>query len=219
MTSCSRRSFAAAGLAGAVSSVLLGVRARAQAAAHRAGEAEGAAPDIAEHEAAGQSDPPVFRSGRFQFTIIRPQIELPSIRLFGFDGRTADLRSFRGRPILLNFWASWCDACRMELPVLDSLLGETDIHVLAVSEDRGGRKAVRRFLEKVKIRHLPIYLDPNGYVAHTDPDNKRNAPFALYGMPITYLIASSGRVIGYMPGAADWRDPTAKPLIDYLRST
>lgn len=200
VTSCSRRSFTAGCVAGAVSSLLAGAGARAQAGI------------------VDQGEPPLFRSGRFQFTLIRPQIELPSIRLFGFDGGAVDLASFRGRPILLNFWASWCDACRMELPILDSLSGAPDMHVLAVAEDRGGRKAVARFLEKVKLTRLPVYLDPNGYVAHADPENKRNAPFALYGMPITYLATSSGRIIGYMPGAADWRDPAAKRLIDYLRS-
>ncbi len=192
---CSRRSFTLGGLIGTVSCLVAGTATIAQ-----------------------PSKAPFFQSGRFQFTTIRPQRELPSARLFGLDGKTTDLVSLRGRPILLNFWASWCAACKIELPILDRLVGEKDIHVVAISEDRGDREAVTRFTDSLKLRRLPIYLDPNGYVAHSDPDNTRNAPFALYGMPITYLIASSGLVVGYMPGAADWEDTSAKALIEYLRS-
>jgi thiol-disulfide isomerase/thioredoxin len=56
---------------------------------------------------------PIFESGSHQFTISRPQRQLPSTRLFRLEGGTIDLPSLRGRPILLNFWASWCAACRV----------------------------------------------------------------------------------------------------------
>jgi hypothetical protein len=63
-----------------------------------------ASPAIASPQAV---DIPAFESGRYQFTIIRPQRELPSIRLFRLEGGTIDLSSLRGKPIVLNFWASW----------------------------------------------------------------------------------------------------------------
>ncbi len=163
---------------------------------------------------------PSFESGRYQFTILRPQIEIPPIRLFGLDGKTIDLSSLGGKPILLNFWATWCAACRTELPILDRLLGEnrrSGLQVIAISEDRSDRETVARFVRTNKIGNLPIYRDPNGYVAFSDRDNERKAPFGLYGMPITYLITASGRVIGYMPGAADWTSGSASELIEYLR--
>jgi len=137
-------------------------------------------------------------------------------------GGTIDLSSLRGRPILLNFWASWCAACRVELPILERqyrTAWRDSLHVLTVSEDRGNRATVERFVKALGLRTLPIYLDPNGYVAHSGSDSSRNAPFALYGMPITYLIASSGMIIGYMPGAADWSSEAANGLIEYLRKT
>ena len=172
--------------------------------------------------AAQTLDIPSFESGRYQFTVVRPQRELPSIRLFRLEGGTIDLSSLRGKPILLNFWASWCAACRTELPILErqyksAWLG--NLHVAAVSEDRGSRETVESFIRTLGLRTLPIYLDPNGYVAHSDSANERNAPFTLYGMPITYLIASSGTIVGYMPGAADWSSEAANSLIEYLRNT
>jgi thiol-disulfide isomerase/thioredoxin len=178
-----------------------------------------ASPAIASPQAV---DIPTFESGRYQFTIIRPQQELPSIRLFRLEGGTIDLSSLRGKPILLNFWASWCAACRTELPILERQyrnVWRRDLHVVAVSEERSSRETIERFVKTLDLRTLPIYLDPNGYVAYSDGANERNAPFALYGMPITYAIASSGWVVGYMPGAADWSSAPANDLIEYLHNT
>ncbi len=182
----------------------------------------GAAASLAAGAAAAAEDIslPSFESGRYQFTILRPQIEIPPIRLFGLDGRTIDLSSLRGKPILLNFWATWCAACRIELPILDRLFAEnrrSGLHVIAVSEDRSDRETVARFVRTNKIGNLPIYRDPNGYVAFSDRDNEKKSPFALYGMPITYAITASGHVVGYMPGAADWTSRSAAELIEYLR--
>jgi thiol-disulfide isomerase/thioredoxin len=170
--------------------------------------------------ATAEVEPPPFTSGRFQLTMIRPQFEIPSIRLFGLNGPTIDLSTLRGRPVLLNFWATWCAACRTELPILDRLFEKnrrTGLQIVAVSEDRGDRETVTRFVLDSRIASLPIYRDPNAYVAFSDRDNEKKAPFALYGMPITYLIAASGRVVGYMPGAADWMSDEASQVIEYLR--
>jgi hypothetical protein len=93
------------------------------------------------------------------------------------------------------------------------------VHVVAVSEDRGPREAVARFVKSLELKALPIFLDPNGYVAHSDANNVKKAPFALYGMPITYAVSSSGELVGYIPGDADWSSPAADDLIAYLGRT
>jgi len=162
---------------------------------------------------------PTFGSGRSQFTILRPQIEIPKVRLFGLNGKTTDLSSLRGKPILLHFWATWCAACRTELPILDRVFAEnrgSGLQVIAVSEDRSDRETVSNFIRANRIESFPIYRDPNGYVAFSDRDNEKKAPFALYGMPITYTITASGRVVGYIPGAVDWASMAEIELIEYL---
>src|SRR6266849_429253 len=96
---------------------------------------------------------PTFESGRYQFPLIRPQRELPSIRLFRLEGGTIDLSSLRGKPILLNFWASWCAACRTELPILERQYRsawQNNLHVVAVSEDRSSRGTVERFIKTLE---------------------------------------------------------------------
>lgn len=56
-------------------------------------------------------------------------------------------------------------------------------------------------------------------MAHSDADNAKKAPFALYGMPITYVISSSDAIVGYMRGDADWSSAAADDLIAYLSRT
>lgn len=166
-----------------------------------------------------ENDIPSFRSGGFQFTILQPRQQIPQVMLFRLDGTVTQLAALRGRPILLNFWATWCPSCRTELPILDRLQAErrtSGLQILAVSKDQGERAAVERYIKALQIKNLAMYRDPNGYVAYTDADNRKQAPFALYGMPITYAIAASGWIVGYMPGAADWTSAEASALIAFL---
>lgn len=167
-----------------------------------------------------QSDdrPPVFETTRHQFTIIRPQRALPAVSLIDISGRPATLRPAPGKVLLINIWATWCEACRADLPLLERfhLSAGGRVEVAAVSVDKTDRQRVRAYLQKLSIRKLSVYLDPDGRLASNATENP--APLPIYGMPLTYLVTPSGRVAGYMPGVADWLAEDAQRLLAYYAS-
>lgn len=139
----------------------------------------------------------------------------PDFTLRTLDGRNLRLQEQRGRVVLVNFWATWCAACRTELPMLDRLAasGRSDLVVVAVSTDRN-RAPVAPYVKQLKLRHLAIGFDPGGLVSRVDAAEV-DTPFALYGMPISFLIGVTGQVEGYMTGEADWLSAEAGGLFDY----
>lgn len=161
--------------------------------------------------------PPPFGNSRHQFTILQPARMVPPVPLTGLDGTVATFGSFRGKVVLVNFWATWCPACRTELPLLDQLQASvgTDVRVIAISMDRGGRATVAPFVKNLGLRHLGIYLDPEGRIVRAAGDDNPAIPFGRYGMPISYVIDPDGRMAGYVAGEADWSSDAARRLLDY----
>ena len=168
---------------------------------------------------AERGHPPPFSSGPRQFTVVRPPRVVSPLSLTALDGRAQSV-DLRGSLTLINFWAVWCPACIRELPILERLHlagDERKVRVLAISVGRDDRAKVQRYLQKLGIRRLPVYLDPDGAVAFSDRQNPRKAPFALYGMPISYLLDREARVVGYLPGEANWLSPEAARLLNHYR--
>jgi thiol-disulfide isomerase/thioredoxin len=154
-----------------------------------------------------------------RYRIVRPARNVGDFQLLGLDGATSRFSRFRGKVVLMNFWATWCPACRIELPALDRLqqvMGRDGLQVVSVSVDRGDqRRSVAQYVRERGIRNLPIYLDPESRIAHSEGSADRRAPFALYGMPISYVISRTGDVQGYMLGEADWSSDAARNLLVY----
>lgn len=162
--------------------------------------------------------PPVFRNRIGQFTLLQPLRMLPSVRLAGADGTTADFGPFASTALLLNFWATWCAPCVAELPSLDQLAAQDfggRLSVAAISIDRQGDKLVAPFLVEHHISSLPVYLDPAQKLGSIDAKRKDGA-LPLYGLPITYFVDKQGIVLGYIAGQMDWQSPEARAFLDYL---
>ncbi len=164
-------------------------------------------------------DAALFGGARHQFTLLRPVRTVPPVSLVRVNGSAIDFASLRGKVVLVNFWATWCPACRSELPALERLqiaMGGAGFEVVAISVDRDGAAAVAPFLSRLNIRRLPVYLDAGGRTWSRDGD--ANAPFTLYGMPISYLVDPEARIQGYLAGEADWSSEEARTLIgSYMR--
>ena len=163
---------------------------------------------------------PACDGNDLQFVLLRPPSALPDLLLFRLGGGAQRLVALKGKPMLLNFWASWCALCRTELPMLDALQKRhhADLSILAISVEQDEPARLERFTRSLELSALPLFRDPSGYVAHASADNPHNAPFALYGMPITYCVGASGKVVGYVSGAANWTSPDGERLIEYLAS-
>ncbi len=124
------------------------------------------------------------------------------------DDRPVDLAGFRGRPILLNIWATWCGPCLREMPAIDRLAADPRIKakgvaVVCVSVDRDAA-TVRRFAGE-KARGMTILR------ATSVPP-----VFQTEGIPATFLIAPDGRVVASQVGAARWDDPSVVGFLEQM---
>ena len=135
----------------------------------------------------------------------------PALRLERFpDGAAVSLEAFAGKLVLLNFWATWCTPCTVEMPTLEALwreYGGRGLVVVGVSVDRGAPRAV---LEPY-IRHhgltFPILLDP---------DSRAAGAWRVTGIPATFVVRPGGEVTGMAAGAREWNSSEMRALIETL---
>jgi len=126
---------------------------------------------------------------------------VPELRFNDAEGRAHTLAEFRGKVVLLNIWATWCEPCREEMPALDRLetkLGGERFHVVPLSVDQQGPAIARKFYAEAGIKALPLYIDPTAKAAFT---------VDAAGLPASLLIDRQGREIGRHLGAVKWDDP------------
>lgn len=169
--------------------------------------------------AATPPSPPAFRSISSQFTLLEPLDLAPNTAIQKLDGTITDLSRFRGRVVVLNFWATWCLPCIYEMPTLDRLAASSDprqLAVLAVSIDQSGAGVVVPFIRAHHLEHLPVYLDPNQRLGSFSSDHVATGALPLWGLPITYILDKEGRVVGYLTGAAKWDSPAAEQFLGYF---
>lgn len=123
----------------------------------------------------------------------------PRVALSGVDGRRLDLASLRGRPVVVTFWATWCEPCRAELPLFADVYRQHRAEGLAlVAVDYGeapGR--VGEFWHDLHLEPAP-YLDPDGAVASSFGVGLQET-----GLPMTVLVGRDGRVVSVLAGQAD----------------
>lgn len=167
--------------------------------------------------ATGDERPPMLRTVRSQFVELRPLQEVAPLMLERVDGKMIALSAFRGKAVLMNFWATWCPPCRRELPLLDDLRRTTtqqSLEIVAVSIDQAGRQVVDAFLRRLRITYLRPFLDPVGRIAKK-AGSDTPTPFVLWGMPISYIVDRQGRLAGYITGEVDWISDQAQAFLKY----
>jgi thiol-disulfide isomerase/thioredoxin len=167
--------------------------------------------------AGSEHDPPMLRGLSGQYTRLVPLRVARATPFRTASHETIDLSQFRGKVVLLNFWATWCAPCVREMPSLDRLAaeGREGLAIVPIAIDGGPVGDVVAFYRRHGLRHLPIYVDPEQQTAFRHADNPNDAVFALYGLPISYLIDHEGGVMGYITGAVDWQSDAADALLRY----
>ncbi|MEM7480023.1 MAG: TlpA disulfide reductase family protein [Acidobacteriota bacterium] len=133
----------------------------------------------------------------------RPAIEVartlpgPDFELLGLDGELHRLSAFRGRILLINFWATWCLACREEMPALERLhraYAERGVAVVGIATDREGRSVVEPYLQEMAVSY-PILLDPEAVSASLFG--------GLTGYPSTFVLDADGLIYSSYLGAQE----------------
>ena len=145
-----------------------------------------------------------------KFEFFFPPQELPSIEFTDGQEKPVSLADFKGRYVLLNFWAVWCPPCVKEMPSLNMLQTKYDpekFKVIALSQDRYGKDVAPAFLNKRHLTALGVYLDPLKKVYNA---------LKLPGIPVTYLINPDGKAVGVLYGTAEWDSEEAVQLIDFF---
>jgi len=130
----------------------------------------------------------------------------PSFAFEDGQGQPTSMAAFRGKPTLVNLWATWCAPCVVEMPSLDALaLREGDaLNVVALSQDVGGRALVTQFFGQRHFRALE---------ANLDPQMQFMTALELDTLPTTILYDAEGREVWRMRGLADWESERVARLL------
>jgi len=122
----------------------------------------------------------------------------------------ARLSDFKGKYVLLNFWATWCAPCRREMPMLSALqteFGGENFQVLTIATGRNTTPGINKFFRDTGVTNLP---------KHTDPKQKLAREMGVFGLPITMILNPEGQEIARMTGDATWDSDSARAIIAAL---
>ncbi len=136
-------------------------------------------------------------------------IEPPPIAFTDEAGEELTLADYRGTPVAVHFWATWCFPCRAEMPTMDALQREfgDDLVILPLSLDRDGAPLVRNYYNDHDLVTLPVMID-----------EKMAAGRALrvHGIPATVFINAEGAEVARVLGDRDWSDPDVIALVRHI---
>ena len=132
----------------------------------------------------------------------------PTVKFSNPDGGAFDLGKFKGTPVLVNLWASWCAPCIKELPTLQQLEQEQaedgKLGVIAVSQDMAPQGSVEAFLAE---------RDIGRFAAYHDAEMKLSAALGIQILPTTILYDAQGKEVWRYVGDLDWNGEEARSLL------
>jgi len=146
----------------------------------------------------------------YQFSPVTPLLAAPDFTLEDMDGESYELQDYRGKVVLVNFWATWCPPCRKEMPALEALykkLGDESFAVLAVNQWEDPDHVFAYTGELNVFPTFPILFDP---------ESKISAAYGVKGLPTSFLIDTKGRLAYRAVGGRAFDHPEVERLIREL---
>lgn len=115
----------------------------------------------------------------------------------GPETKVRALSEFKGKPVILHFWAPWCGACVEEMPELDAFAEKygNDVHIIAISSDPKNGEALKEYYASKGIKNLSIAVDQKQSMARR---------LSITALPSTVFIKRSGEIMGQIVGPVDW---------------
>lgn len=132
------------------------------------------------------------------YIAIPEEIKAPNISWQDATGNTLHLTDYKGKVILLNFWATWCGPCIIEMPHLNKVQKKyrlAGLEVIPISIDKGGVRSIQKFYNRHQLSQLQIA---------SDADGETPGKYQVSSLPVSYLISDKGIILGTVQGYADW---------------
>lgn len=166
-----------------------------------------AAADGAFFVSMSKAEPPAFKKTPMaDHGLVKVGDEAPNFQLRDLAGNLVTLSQLRGKVVLLNFWATWCGPCRVEMPAMEQLyrtFPRREFEILAVSTDPQGAVVTRPFQQEMGFT-FPILHDSEFRVGLT---------YGARTLPMTFMVDRQGVIRQKIFGARDWDSPEARDLI------
>lgn len=132
---------------------------------------------------------------------------LPPLALPDLEGKTHDPKEWKGKVVVIDFWATWCTGCRETIPVLSRLhekFGSKGLVVAGISTDKGPKEKVAKFVRKMKMPYRILW----------DAEDSQSKVFGFEGLPSVYVFGRNGKLLKAMPQYTAAQEKEMEALVE-----